>query len=77
MGQRSRFLIDSGSGVYAVAGAIGAAYAAMSGPYSVLGRPQSNENDANRSAWGTTGRLNLFDNGYIVWSANGGLRHFR
>lgn len=52
-------------------GAIWAKYAAMGGPDSLLHSPLSDELEAGRSPWGTTGRWNQFEGGTIHHSGHG------
>lgn len=60
-------IYESSKGVFAVYGAIYQKYHALGGPRHYLGLPISNEEDAPRSSFGTTGRISRFERGSIVW----------
>jgi hypothetical protein len=60
-------IYESSIGVFVVYGAIYQKYHAIGGPRHYLGLPISNEEDAPRSSFGTTGRISRFERGSIVW----------
>lgn len=67
-GQGSRALVDGGQGVYPVNGLIGGIWFGSGGVNSPVRRPRSDEFYADPSPYGARGRIQIFENGAIVYS---------